>query len=135
MRLQHLFHSRQSSSVPAIPEFLLAAAKKPLENRFCLRTLEQSGQADRSRLTLRGFLISSAVSIVILAAAILSLNGIVTLFLILYGVIQFTWTLLLFTYYRYNDQPAQARGALFSCALNLVLYLAGWAYVLPRLVF
>ena len=130
-----LVSERAATLVSPSPEFLVAGQPNPLENRFCVTANEHPGDQHTSRPVLRGFLISFALSAGIAAVAMFSRSGMGTLILILFGMIQFIWTLLLFAYFRYNDEPAQARGVLLSCALNLVVYLVAWGYLLPRLVF
>lgn len=82
---------------------------------------------------LRGFLISSGISVAIALVSLTLLREGVGLFIIMpYGIIQTAWTIPLFFYFRRNGKTDEAKGALLSCALNVLLSVACWGAFLTN---
>ena len=84
---------------------------------------------------LRGFLVSSAISagIAIVGALSLTMGGLGAIIIVPYGLLQLLWTLPLSFMYRRQGKRSEAKGVLLSCALNVLLSVACWGYMVTHL--
>ncbi|HEY3929053.1 MAG TPA: hypothetical protein VGL89_11805 [Candidatus Koribacter sp.] len=90
----------------------------------------------QSRSILRGFLISSAISagIALVGLALLTV-GVGLIIIMPFALIQLAWTLPLFFSYRKQGKRGEAKGALISCAVNIVASIACWGIVMDNMSF